>query len=86
MNVLERRISTLEAQQTAHPCPDAWHQDRDPLEVRHVDYRQAVAPLMPGYVPPPEERADRCPSCGTERARIAIRAVEVHASLGGSTR
>ncbi len=78
MASLAYRLTRLETQQPAPPCPDRWHQPPDATAVRIVDYRRAAAPLMDGFIAPAEPRGpDRCPSCGEERLRITVRAIDV---------
>jgi len=87
MGTLDTRLRRLEQDVRTHAgnCTDPWHEERDPLATRQVDYRVAAGPLMPGYAPPvgpaPE---DRCPSCGEARLtiRIVARDVPVGQSLG----
>ena len=73
MASLRARIERAELYaQQGRPCTDPWHQERDPLATRMVDYRVAVAPLCAGYVAPPGPPPDHCPACGEVREHITV--------------
>ncbi len=79
MASLNMRLRALEHGQAAPHCPDRWHQPLGALAVRTVDYRHHVAPLAPGYREPTTEppEPERCRTCGEERLRITVRAIDV---------
>jgi hypothetical protein len=75
---LTTRLTSLERQRRS--CSHPWHAAPNAVAVRPVDYRQAARPLMPGYRPPDvDPPPDRCPSCGAERPRVVVRAVQMPA-------
>lgn len=76
MGRLEARLSRLEAQTAAPPCPHPWHATPDPITPRRIDYREGAKVLAPGAPPAPAPEPDRCPACGEERPTITVVAVD----------
>jgi hypothetical protein len=63
-------------------CADPWHGNA--ITPRVIDYRRAIAPLLPPGVAPPGPElappADRCPTCAASRPRITVVAVDMPAA------
>ena len=80
MGRLETRLSRLEAQTAALPCPHPWHMPPDPITPRRIDYRESAKVLAPDAPPPAPLPPDTCPECAEERPQIEVRAFDYRAA------